>query len=93
MIEVFMLKIKELYWNSIIKSRDVLSFLVFWGGWDNGGLWECGKEGKSGSEGTPMWSDGLKKTNENRNMLHLMVMNEFLDLRRKKRGGFAQGRW
>lgn len=50
-------------------------------------------EGKSGSEVTPVRSDGLKMTSKNRNMLHLTVMNGFLDLRRKTRGGFALWRW
>lgn len=41
MIEVFMLKIKELYWNRVIKTRDIsFTFFNISQGGDNGGLSE-----------------------------------------------------
>lgn len=58
MIEVFMLKIKELYWNRVIKTRDIsFKFFNISQGGDNAGLSEYSRgvlDGQSGSEVTPV---------------------------------------
>lgn len=58
MIEVFMLKIKELYWNRVIKTRDIsLHFLIFLREEimeDYQSIARGVLEGKSGSEVTPV---------------------------------------
>lgn len=44
MIEVFMLKIKEVYWNRVIKTRTIyFKFFNISQGGDNGGLSEYSK--------------------------------------------------